>query len=159
MYVSFKILCSKLRHIVRDFKKSLALGTTAGAHQPILISFRGPAKALHQQAPKARVSRNQQEGYLNRRCKIVCSRGDLKNGKINLRKSAINQRGGGFTSNSKLCKYNKLFITIIALFHQVPYNFPNCIHIFIFFLTDTYKKKIEQIDLYTALDIVLLQKR
>ena len=40
---------------------------TAGAHQPTFFSLRGPAKALHQRAPKARIFLGE---YGIRRCMI-----------------------------------------------------------------------------------------
>ena len=68
MYVSFQIFGSKLRHILRDFEEKNEMHPQWQRSQPNesqqtystkkpYFSLRGPAKALHQRAPKARVVR------------------------------------------------------------------------------------------------------
>ena len=59
----------RLNHVARarcelNFQN---LGTTAGAHKPTFFSLRGPERAIHQRAPKARVMRmGRMDGWMDR---------------------------------------------------------------------------------------------
>ena len=60
-YFSVSTNSGTVSRMLRDVISAYGVQTyrvqTAGAHQPTFFSLRGPAKALHQRAPKARVKK------------------------------------------------------------------------------------------------------